>query len=429
MADKYLWNIGGADTYLWKIGSKGGEVELPIGFQAVISEDETVSLIDQTGLSDDTVEAIKSAAGGRAIAKDGDESGTPVFVTEENGQYSVWDQGVYAARINSQLTSNTVSVLKYDLKRVECDAFYCQEKYDGGTALIVSGVWPSIYGGQLPVTYYESAYVQATDTVIFNWGEGISEDSKKYEMVTLTRVSGEKGSAVGTFALEDESGTAELTVEFTDVACVKWVLPEEESEIGTASFVIDGCSEDGYVTSAHGFAGMKVYYHSQPKVGKASENNGANDKNSLNTKTVSNMVLEDTGDVPNSWRATIEFDDGTTDEGAVYNENGDYGSCTLQTAGSYVGEILSGPTAPDIQDAFRYLCHKVVISQEWSLVGSVKMVKGGAEYTLGGNQSSNVIALSKNGEQQSSVSLKTINGTTVIGGGDIETSSVTWIDY
>lgn len=452
MADKYLWNIGGADLYLWKVGSKGGgaETELPFGFQAVISEeDETVTLISQTGLSSETVAAIKAAAGKRALAKDDDEHSTPVFVTEENGKYSIWDQGVYAARINSQLTSNTVSVLKYDLEDGNYEVFCDIYAYDDVSYLYISCTWPDTFteSGSMP-GYWESVYRVDGDSLTFTWNNGAS-DNPLYNEVVLTRVSGEKGSVFGKFALIDESGNAELTVELTDgPAYLKWTFPYEGAEIGTSSYVIDGYTDDGYIASAHGFSGMKmVYYYEEPKAETGDESGDS----SIQTKTVSNMVMENIGDAPNSWKITVEFDDGTTYEGTLENNGGSYGICTasveVDRGTYYKGYIFSVPSDTDCQSPFEYASRRVVISGKGALIGKVKMVKGGAEYTLGSNSYSSILTLSKDGNVSStvnlkkisgtsivgsgSISFKTVNGTSVVGSGNIEASGskIIWVDY
>lgn len=52
------------------------------------------------------------------------------------------------------------------------------------------------------------------------------------------------------------------------------------------------------------------------------------------------------------------------------------------------------------------------------------MVKGGAEYTLGSNSYSSILTLSKDGNVSSTVNLKKINGTSIVGSGSISFKTV-----
>lgn len=400
MADKYLWNIGGAETYLWKVSSKGAaaDTELPFGFQAVISQTpegkESVQLMDFDMIPDSVAEKIKEAAkNGKAIAKDDDDHGTPVFVTEEGGHYSVWDQGMYAARLNAQLTTDTVSTLRYELEEVKTEVCY---SYSDLYGFEISGVWDFASGIVSPGGY-TSSYDAESDTISLTWGG-------KFSGLPLVRLSGSKGSVNGSFGLiDEESGGTLLRVDFGDTPYIYWFNCDNLSIHGWASYSIDEI-KDGYVVKAHGFSGMK-----------------------FGSKTVSSMTL--TGGDGLSAAVSVEYADGTTDKGELAITGDVYGmaegwvgagGCYFFTSpGSHDNTDWVFPSFPSCKATISYC----------SLKGVAKMAKGGAEYVLGSDGSANAITLSKDGSAQDSVALKTINGNAIVGEGDVETTSVVWVEY
>lgn len=412
MADKYLWNIGGADLYLWKVGSKGGgaETELPFGFQAVISQTpegkESVQLMDFDMIPESVAEKIKEAAkSGKAIAKDDDDHGTPVFVTEEGGHYSVWDQGMYAARLNAQLTTDTVSTLRYDLERVSYDVFY----HADGDSVVISGVFGPSTANIFPEGDYASKYDASSDTVSLTWGKSGKSGETLFDGAVLTRVSGAKGSVLGAFALKDDDGETMATVEFTDETCVYWVKASSEMAGGYATYVIDGYSDDGeYVTAAHGFSGVATRWG-----------------------VVSNMILSnESGTAPESWDTAITLVTGEEITSRRYVCAGvNYGGICGEV--DFTSFIFTVPSAYDVDTPpFKAsaISRRVTISW-WSLKGVAKMAKGGAEYVLGSDGSANAITMSKDGSAQDSVALKTINGNAIVGEGDVEATGVVWVEY
>ena len=401
MADKYLWNIGGADAYLWKIDSKGAaaDTELPFGFQAVISQTpegkESVQLMDFDMIPSSVVEKIKEAAkNGKAIAKDDDDHGTPVFVTEEGGHYSIWDQGMYAARLNAQLTTDTVSTLRYDLEEVKIEVCYSHNDSDG---LTISGVW-DIASTQNYPSEYQSNYDAELDTVSLTWGG-------KFSDLPLTRLSGSKGSVNGSFGLVDEeSGGTLLRVDFGDTLCVYWINILS-SDCGEASYSIDEAQGD-HIVKAHGFSGMRI-----------------------KSKTVSSMTLTN-GDGSNI-EASIEYTDGTTSTDEKIYVIGDcYGMAEFDVSNGCVLLIFTAPgSMGSIDTIFPFPPSRKATISYWSLKGVAKMAKGGAEYALGSDGTANAITLSKDGSAQNSVALKTINGNAIVGEGDVETTGVVWVEY